>query len=657
LSWWNILQRTIAATGKVLEERKLQKETIAELQITFENLETKPNTPPVLIRLPCGYGKTLIGEAPFIAQSITENWLTRGACYVLPTKALTNHHRDTIQQHIKSLNATSSVLAFHGEEHATNLFYADFAISTFDTFTCAYARSSRTGHHLEFPAGTIVTSYVVFDEAHMLQDEFAYSHNIMNKMLRVLSASGVPTIVMTATMPKPIEEVVFDGIPPKCIPNFQQDVTLKEKYRGEIEKVLLFEKTPQQIIHEGDFIKKCLGKRVLIICNTVSTAQSVYEELQRKIKEQHLHALVLLLHSRLTKAERLKREMLSRCLMSRKKCTICGKGEIKPLSLPIYFISSTSEIGYELFCENCASEETRSRRVDSVFVVATQVVEAGLDITSDLLITECAPLDSLVQRIGRCARFLDEKGEIILAYHDEAWSPYPKKLAENAWKTIKKYQNDLPNALTDFAQYKELIDENYEVFERQMPFEELRTYLSYLEGCGFSTFNIDWEVLRLIRARPNVSLVLIAPTVEILFYEAKEDYTQAELRKSGRYRRYILSSSKKMRSYTDFLDIVSKSHKNGKLLLLDCDFVAEHSFSLTERYAVKEAKPKDFLVHQTGLGKYLIELKLVRVLVPDGATAYFYLAFPRTGTVWEGTYLLNPFFYDEELGLKAGARE
>lgn len=663
MSWWNILQRTNAATGKVLEERKLQKETIAELQITFENLETKSNTPPVLIRLPCGYGKTLIGEAPYIAQSVTGNWLTRGACYVLPTRALTDHHRDRIQQHIRSVEATSSVLAFHGEEHSTNLFYADFAVSTFDTFTCAYARSSRTGHHLEFPAGTIVTSYVVFDEAHMLQDEFVYSHNIMNKMLRVLSASGVPTIVMTATMPKPVEEIVFDGITPKCIPDFQQDATLKEilikeKYRGEIEKILLFEKTPLQIIHERDFIKKCLGKRVLIICNTVSTAQSVYEELQKKIKKQHFHALILLLHSRLTKTERLKREMLSRCLMSRQKCAICGKGENKPLALPIYFISRTGEIEYEIFCENCGSEETQSKRVDSVFVVATQVVEAGLDITSDLLITECAPLDSLVQRIGRCARFLNEKGEIMLSYHDEAWLPYPKKLAENAWKTIKKYQNDLPNAFTDFVQYKELIDENYEVFERQVPFEELRTYLSYLEGCGFSTFNIDWEVLRLIRVRPNASLTLVAPTEKIPFYEAKEDYSQTELRKSGKYRRYILSSSKKTGSYSDFLDIASKLHKNNKFLLLDCDFVAEHSFSLTQGYAVKKAEPREFLFHQIGLDRYLIELKLVRVLVPaEGLTACFYLVSPRTGRVGEGTYLLNPFFYDEELGLKAGARE
>jgi CRISPR-associated endonuclease/helicase Cas3 len=38
-------------------------------------------------------------------------------------------------------------------------------------------------------------------------------------------------------------------------------------------------------------------------------------------------------------------------------------------------------------------------------VVATQVVEAGVDITSDVLVTEAAPWPSMVQRAGRCNRY------------------------------------------------------------------------------------------------------------------------------------------------------------------------------------------------------------------------------------------------------------
>jgi len=37
-------------------------------------------------------------------------------------------------------------------------------------------------------------------------------------------------------------------------------------------------------------------------------------------------------------------------------------------------------------------------------IVATQVVEAGVDLDADLLITELCPWSSFVQRCGRCGR-------------------------------------------------------------------------------------------------------------------------------------------------------------------------------------------------------------------------------------------------------------
>lgn len=47
-------------------------------------------------------------------------------------------------------------------------------------------------------------------------------------------------------------------------------------------------------------------------------------------------------------------------------------------------------------------------------VVATQVVEAGVDLSANLLVTDLAPWSSLVQRFGRCARYEGERGEVIV---------------------------------------------------------------------------------------------------------------------------------------------------------------------------------------------------------------------------------------------------
>src|SRR5690606_15022957 len=46
-------------------------------------------------------------------------------------------------------------------------------------------------------------------------------------------------------------------------------------------------------------------------------------------------------------------------------------------------------------------------------IVATQVVEAGVDISADALVTELAPWASLIQRLGRCARY-GGKGDVVV---------------------------------------------------------------------------------------------------------------------------------------------------------------------------------------------------------------------------------------------------
>jgi CRISPR-associated endonuclease/helicase Cas3 len=44
-------------------------------------------------------------------------------------------------------------------------------------------------------------------------------------------------------------------------------------------------------------------------------------------------------------------------------------------------------------------------------IVATQVIEAGVDISASVLYTELCPLASLIQRLGRCARRAGESGK------------------------------------------------------------------------------------------------------------------------------------------------------------------------------------------------------------------------------------------------------
>ena len=108
------------------------------------------------------------------------------------------------------------------------------------------------------------------------------------------------------------------------------------------------------------------GTRTLVIVNTVERAQEIYKALNRISAE----AKTVLIHSRFRGRDREeKRNLLS------KEIDESGPGRV---------------------------------------VVATQAIEAGVDISARTLITELAPWPSMVQRFGRCNRAgKHERGEIF----------------------------------------------------------------------------------------------------------------------------------------------------------------------------------------------------------------------------------------------------
>jgi len=72
-------------------------------------------------------------------------------------------------------------------------------------------------------------------------------------------------------------------------------------------------------------------------------------------------------------------------------------------------------------------------------VVSTQVIEAGVDISAQLLITELAPWPSLVQRFGRAARYPGERAEVWVVgpvTTDKDALPYELGVLSAAWSEL-----------------------------------------------------------------------------------------------------------------------------------------------------------------------------------------------------------------------------
>lgn len=77
--------------------------------------------------------------------------------------------------------------------------------------------------------------------------------------------------------------------------------------------------------------------------------------------------------------------------------------------------------------------------------VSTQVVEASLDIDFDLLLTENASIEALLQRFGRCyrKREYNNASPNIFIFQAEHKNIYDKYLFDKTWEIIKKYNSKL----------------------------------------------------------------------------------------------------------------------------------------------------------------------------------------------------------------------
>ncbi len=135
------------------------------------------------------------------------------------------------------------------------------------------------------------------------------------------------------------------------------------------------------------------GKQTLVILNTVNRAQALAAALNTALSKNKAGAAnpeLLLLHSRFRPQERR------------------GKNALLAQS---------------------PKQESPGR-----IIVSTQVIEAGVDITSACLFTELAPWSSMVQRFGRCNRYGEETEAKIywIDVGDKASAPYTPREMEKA---------------------------------------------------------------------------------------------------------------------------------------------------------------------------------------------------------------------------------
>lgn len=360
---------------------------------------------PLLLKAPTGSGKTEAVIAPFLSQFINNKFhIAPRLLYVLPMRVLVNSVAERIKRYTQKISPYISVEVQHGDVPNSPFFIADIVVTTLDQFLYGFARASgQVGRHLDMPAGAIASSIVVFDEAHMYRDGFTFS--IMRALMEILHKSRIPFVLMTATMPESLERNLFENIPLSSSQRLTGNIKINSKLKITVESHPLYSNGDIYILEE--LLRRIKQEKTLIVVNQVKRAQKIYEYIKAALSLEDDN--IVLIHSRFTRTDR-------------------KEHEIKAISLIPH-----KENGKIVIPEGVG------------IVVSTQVLEAGIDFSAELLLTELAPADSVIQRAGRCARYKDEHGEMFIfpVEDDRGHLPYEKEhlLKANNWLQTNKHLN------------------------------------------------------------------------------------------------------------------------------------------------------------------------------------------------------------------------
>lgn len=309
---------------------------------------------------------------------------------------------------------------------------------------------------------TLSYSKVVIDEVQM------YSADLLAYLILGLSyitKIGGKFAVLTATLPGIVtdllkEENVEFVEPPPFIDNELIRHSLKIVKRS-IDSVMIAEKFS--------------NNKILVICNTVKIAQRIYEELNDDEVLKKKCKNINLFHGKFIKKHRKEKEE-----------AIVEFGQI----------------------ECC----------DSGIWIATQVVEASLNIDFDLLFTELSDINGLFQRMGRCyrKRIFEMNGYNCYVFDggDKTCSGVGKFIDEKIFEFSKEALQTIDGKITE-AQKLETITGVYntEKLKDTEYYKNVRKNIKYVQSC--TEYELDKKDVReRFRNIDNVTIIPLCVYLE-----------------------------------------------------------------------------------------------------------------------------------------------
>ena len=366
-----------------------------------------------------GAGKT--EAAIMLAARMMEAGKGEGLYFALPTMATANAMYERLVEVYQKLFETSaayapSLVLAHGKSKLSEAFCAivnssDMANGSEDETASAFctqwiADNRKKAFYAEVGAGTIDQAFLsilpkkhltlrqyglagrilIVDEAHCFD---AYMGEELSALLELHAQNGSSAIVLSATLsleqrrnmteafakglglrdPEDLsDQLCSEAYPLLTSATIGGVQECESKFDSALRRSVTVERLPDRTIAKTRALSAAKGgAAVLVICNAVDEAIAVYESLASQV--DHLDR-VHLFHARFAQGDRqdIEEDVLRRFGRDAKAMDRAGH-----------------------------------------ILVATQVVEQSLDLDFDLVISDLAPVDLIIQRAGRMWRHLDER--------------------------------------------------------------------------------------------------------------------------------------------------------------------------------------------------------------------------------------------------------
>ncbi|HEX2347749.1 MAG TPA: CRISPR-associated helicase Cas3', partial [Ktedonobacterales bacterium] len=499
----------------------------------------------VILQAPTGGGKTRAALYPFLENleryglhqkaSVSAEALLPLTCrYAVPMRVLASQFEQEYRDCITTLDKRRDLRLRErytdalgvpvpaiqtGETPDDPRFESPLTFCTIDQLLSSFIGSPYAlgGRQANLNVGAVVGSYLVLDEFHLYPlEKGAGARKTTLAMLRLLSGFS-RFVLMTATFSSRLLDelgVLLDAEVVRVTDGDELAEIMGDRMRT-------VQVSPDALSAEGILLAHTAAcargaGASLVVCNTVAQAQSIYAQLRDALaaREELASTRLQLLHSRFTTSDRqAKRERLEQWLG--KDAWVDGR----------YTGAST-------------------------IVVATQVVEVGLNISVGTLHTELAPANSIIQRAGRCARFVGQRGDVII-YHPLApragepevgrsladfgtladeepaaqkkagalYLPYDREMCEATWRElVRRAQQggDTPLAL-GFADEQALIDVVHADADAAM--------IADFRVSGEQTLHRIKESLRTHEPGAGTELIRDVANVQVIIHDDPESIT------------------------------------------------------------------------------------------------------------------------------------